>query len=343
LVDTIGLLIPLDAISTRNFQEHQNVVSEVQPNGQVVWTYNKAIVLEPSYSRKIIIFLAGNSLKVVFSLPKFLYGHNTLNLTDWKRGVETFRDFLTTSFPGILIPGIERWQIWRLDICHNYIIPEGYKIDDVLFFLGQLDFARKKKQYYNGTVLYIGTAYTVKFYDKRKEVEKHDLKHCRTQADRDMLLQLSERVLRYEVTARKQYLEHLLLKAPIFLKDITDEILRNIINSTLEKLFLGLSSRETDALSTQDRLVQKYGPTEGYRLYGILELLKFPGKSVIIKNGMKKRKVYYDLRKLREAGISIASIDEKGQDMFTLDFRLPSKLSQTATPAPDSGVRWGGF
>jgi hypothetical protein len=188
-------------------------------------------------------------IKFSFSIPKYFYGHNiaqavqNTNERDFRfiRGnTDTFdfaieqsfsristyiKSFFHTEFAGVEIDWCDI-EIVRLDICYNQFFNSK---QDALFYLDMQKkipkkYARRDNQNvtcYRTSIFYHSRDYSVKIYHKGTEYEKNDsrehdsankkfyAKHGYNLYDVHYLQETSDRILRYEITFRKDYLNYI--------------------------------------------------------------------------------------------------------------------------------------
>jgi len=345
MYDTVGFRVKLGNDQLVAIRELQNKVQEIRHNGEVVWQYQKGVFRHPSYSRQIYFFFDKDSIKFQFSMPKFLYGHNVCNFEELRKGTELFRQYAQECMEGIKFPSVDEWEVTRVDFSINYILPASTTVTKYLEYLSGFDYNRKQRQYYNGTVMYRGSSYSIKFYDKQKEFSKHDLKYLDAERAAE-LTTASTNMLRFELTGRHEFLKYYLNKDKIYLSDLSTDRSREIINQMLKKLFSSIPSEYQERSNDIELLCKNFTTTEAYRLWGMLELFKYPGKKRLLQTGLNKRKIYRDLAKLRSAGLFDLASTTDLNEFEHIKLGLPSDLAQRPAPAlvePGDGGGATGF
>ncbi|KAM3104926.1 phage/plasmid replication domain-containing protein [Phormidesmis sp. 146-33] len=153
-------------------------------------------------------------LSLEFSVPKYWYGHNIHLLYDFVAALRHLKRSLETQFKlktRALLPDVMTWQVFRVDICYTWKFPSQQSCHNFLESLKRIHFPRKKPIIYPTALMFAGTTYSLKFYEKLPEFKQHDRKallksraclswvdHCESLADG---------VLRVEATLRRQYLK----------------------------------------------------------------------------------------------------------------------------------------
>lgn len=188
-------------------------------------------------------------IKFNFSIPKYFYGHNiaqavqNTNERDFQfirgntdsfdyqieeshqRIITYIKSFFYTEFAGVDIDWCDV-EICRMDICYNQFFNNK---QDALFYLDMQKkipkkFARRDNQNvtaYRTSIFYYSRDYSVKIYHKGSEYEKNDSrehdrankkyhkKHGINLYDVQYLQETADRILRYEITFRKDYLNYI--------------------------------------------------------------------------------------------------------------------------------------
>lgn len=188
-------------------------------------------------------------IKFSFSVPKYFYGHNIAqacentnerDFTFIKGFTDTFehqieksferiktyiKSFFYTEFAGIDVDMCDV-EIVRLDMCYNQFFNSK---KDALFYLDmqkkiQKKYARRNEQKvtnYTTSIFFYSRDYSVKIYHKGAEYEKNDSKeHERANQKHfkkhginlyniEYLQETADKILRYEITFRKDYLNYI--------------------------------------------------------------------------------------------------------------------------------------
>jgi Phage replication protein CRI len=152
-------------------------------------------------------------LSLEFSIPKYWYGHNIHLLYDFVEALRHLKRSLETQFKlktRAQLPDVMTWQVFRVDVCYTWKFPSQQSCHNFLESLKRIHFPRKKPIIYPTALMFAGTTYSLKFYEKLPEFKQHDRKtllkskaclswvdHCES---------LANGVLRVEATLRRQYL-----------------------------------------------------------------------------------------------------------------------------------------
>ena len=143
------------------------------------------------------------------------------------------------------IVGIETdtlsWIIQKIDFCYNWKLNSQDELNTYLKIFQNLEYSRKDRYIYDTSVMYTGSAYTVKAYSKYEEYLKHDLKEL--EKVNPMLayevMELAKNVLRFEVSLKKQQFQTVFGKQTLHIADITEEVITTHL--TMPILFVGQS------------------------------------------------------------------------------------------------------
>lgn len=153
-------------------------------------------------------------LSLEFSVPKFWYGHNIHLLYDFATPLEHLRTLLNQQFGfkgrGQLIHSTH-WHVSRADFCYAWRFPSQRLAQQFLNSLKRLHFPRKQPIIYDDSIMFTGKTYSVKVYLKLPEFKRHDRKEMlkgNTSLEYvNYCESLADGVLRFEVTARRQFLK----------------------------------------------------------------------------------------------------------------------------------------
>jgi hypothetical protein len=153
-------------------------------------------------------------LTLELSLPKLSYGHNIHLLYDFIDAIRKLKKLLEKQFnlqTKAKLADIGQWQVWRVDCCYAWRMPNQQVAQQILDSLKHLHYPRKKPTIYPTAIVFTGRTYSVKFYLKLPEFKNHDLKALlKAKANLEWINHLEQKadgVLRYEATLRRQYLQ----------------------------------------------------------------------------------------------------------------------------------------
>jgi len=243
-----------------------------------------------------------NTLEMEFSVPKLLYGHN-LKDDDVKTesvlyALKLIKQKLDSDY--CKTENLEDWEILRLDVCQNFKVND---IEKTLLRLSSLSYRKKKTHVYPSSVMWVGSTYSIKFYDKQTEFKKHDFSRIVQNTDVHnafKLLASTENILRFEVTLRKRALAGLFRSERV--------TVNNLIKLPVEKNkriaeLLKWAQKQTQFKTTQDLVthhvfVAKLGKTRGTRLYNFWQQWQTKTGQTELKRMFTRNTLY---RKMKQA------------------------------------------
>ncbi|MES2110954.1 MAG: phage/plasmid replication protein [Bacteroidota bacterium] len=159
------------------------------------------------------------------SIPKYLYGTNIIQFvkyfsqdcnTTYDALVDFVKSFVHKHFIDVI--DMKDIELTRLDLCYNQFF--NSKFDAMKYLLEQKELLTKharstKNDYrnYDSSFMYITKRYSFKVYHKGTEFFKNDrkelIKKNPTGHGVDELKEISDKILRYEVTFRKAQINYL--------------------------------------------------------------------------------------------------------------------------------------
>lgn len=220
---------------------HEILMPEVSRRAKEKFMYKVKETASSHYKLIITVDWFDDVIKFNFSVPKYFYGHNIaqavqspcdkdFNFTyhsfdeikdlGYQRMMRYLYTFFDSEFPTIKIDYTDL-KLKRLDLCYNQIFQTS---NDALEYL-ELQKSVKKKflreqqgcQTFETSIFYWNKNYSVKIYHKGTEYKKNDKnEHIRINTikkanifDVEYLQQISDRILRYEITIRPSYMSYL--------------------------------------------------------------------------------------------------------------------------------------
>jgi II/X family phage/plasmid replication protein len=168
------------------------------------------------------------------------------------------------------------WQLFRLDLCYAWKFYDDLVAQQVLEALKLQTYARKKRSTWDTSVMFKGSAFTLKFYHKGAEFFAHDWKEIKkTNIDRaNDLLNVARGVVRFEITLRHEQIMDI-FKVP---KDsinicslLTRDTILNILRGEMKKL-LKLDSDSTPLSEAYAKIFASYRPTPASKLFAFYRM-----------------------------------------------------------------------
>lgn len=183
--------------------------------------FTKCTLTSSSYDINYEVHLTQNYMMMEFSIPKYLYGHNTEHFPKNHNEVELENElkmfllrFFLVEFKGEI--QLEDIEIMRVDLCFNYKFKSLENKEMFKALMPKLFnsvFSETKSITYgeNESVMYKTQDYSFKIYDKGLEFFKHDYKKLlktKSRKEVDAIYYRSQFILRAELTFRKRKMSY---------------------------------------------------------------------------------------------------------------------------------------
>jgi len=336
MIDTIKFLIP--------FRDSQ-LVDEVKQNlvrfrkedlktGKVEFEFHSSNVRLGSHKRTVSIKSTEIPLGffVEFSVPKYKKGNNVEMLCpeDIPDAIEILRDELYLYLKCNL-PPVSSWIIYRLDICYNWILKDESEALLAIDFIKRIEYPRKQKYVWNTSVMYKGTAYTIKFYHKGSEFNAHDAKELTFETSAQ-LHPWANRILRFEVGMKRVGLQAYFLQKNVYLSDVasTEKITEALNYYLKDKVFKYLTLKTINNAEIKRILYEhhtKQMATKLYRFHKDYYSEDSDVRDMLVRDGINRSTIYRYKVELKRLGIGISN------DNVPLQKGILEKL---IIPSPDS-------
>lgn len=318
MIDTVKFKIPLS-------EEQFNLI--LKKSHEIVKTNNQNNIVEfrivnndieiGSYDRKITIRIFDTQhANVELSLPKFYLGNNVelLYPSQVEMALQRLQDCLQDHYGDF--PPYMNWSLERLDLCYAWRYQDQQTAVRALSVLKTFDYPRKSKYLYKDSVMWRGRHFSLKFYLKLPEFVQHDFHQLNRAGKHDFanrIFALSEGVLRFEITMRKEQLKDLWGKKILTYKELLDkENLEHILGEYLNRLLINLDKSVMD-----DEQVLSKIRLAGFRNRRIIDLFAYYKLCVSPKLNFKQ--IYKDhynpstiwryKRDLKNAGVGLPQLD----------------------------------
>lgn len=181
------------------------------------------------------------------------------------------------------------------------------------------------------------TVYTVKFYLKYPEFQRHDLKKGQNDDRLYEILELAKGVLRFEISCHKRQLPELFYgKSRITYRDLLDEErIIELLNKYKNKLLSNLDPKLVNDKSVLDKLKGYYPHKKALRLYTFYKQFysNSPHEKQLLRDNYHQTTIWRNKHDLASIGIGILS------DITSLDFSLdiPSSLADVLLAPAEAG------
>ncbi len=340
MIDTIKFYVPIeDELLLQEIKSNSTQFKKEDLNtGKVEFAFYTREIYIGSYSRKVTIKLTENEytrgLFIELSLPKYSKGNNVEMILP-----SELPDILASLYSnvcrlfGVLLPDVSQWPIYRLDVCYNWIFANPIEARSVIGFIQRIDFPRKKKFLYDTSVMYVGGAYTLKFYLKGPEFKKNEFFDMK-QVEEEEAVELhafADRIVRFEIGLKKDYLQEFFSQKKVFLEHIIDD---QKIEETLsfflkDKILRYITRANTTDSQIRDVLYAHFSKKKALRLYQFhKEYYQESGviKSMMLEGGLSRATVWRNKKDLKHAGVGFDLADSSGVSL----------LEKLVIPSPDT-------
>jgi len=319
MIDTLKLLIPIkDELLLKKLEGNlTRFRKEDLRKGETIFEFHSSNVELGSYRRNVMIKSSQNpaGLFIECSFAKYdkgnnvemIYPHDLLSIGD-----RLYRELC--EHLSYALPSISTWPVYRLDVCYNWLFDSHDEALYAMDFIQRIDYPRKKKLLWDTSVMYQGTAYSVKFYLKGDEFLKHDFKEI-DPARAFSLQQWAKRILRYEVGLRRVYLSNFMGLKNVYLSDIaSDDVILDMLKHYLDKVFKYINAKTTETAEVRDILRQKFSKTKAMRLFQFHQGFYFNPeiKAMYLSGGLDRSTIFRYKRDLKQAGIGFSVGETKG-------------------------------
>jgi hypothetical protein len=335
MIDTLKLLIP---VGDRNFLEQiksklTRTRRENLSTKEMKFEYFTSEVFIGSFSRKVNIFLTESNPQgffVEFSLPKQKHNNNVemIHACDISEILENFRTQLCEHLKETL-PPLSSWLVYRVDICHNWTFETKEKCQSLMNFIQRIDYPRKKKYVYETSVMYKGTAYTIKFYLKGAEFQKNDFKELQKQNEDNAheLLNWAHKVLRFEVEFKKGYLKTIFGKGEIFVADVANDAkIEELLKSYLDSVFKYIEKENSKRENARELINANFKPAKALRLYQFFKGYYYEkDEKYHIQKGLNSSTIWRYKKDLKAIGVSFTENFGDGNFVSIEELTIPSK------------------
>lgn len=333
MIDTIKLLIPIEDRDSREKLKSRLIRfrKEDLSAGRIHFEFFRSNVKLGSFNRTIALKSTEDPLGffIEFSVPKYAKGNNVEMI--YPHDLITYFDTLLSELSEKLefaLPHYSTWIIYKLDICYNWFLQDKAEAEYAMHFLQRIDFPRKKKYNYDTSVMFIGSAYTIKFYLKGPEFLKNDFKEIPETQGHNLIYE-AEKIVRYEIGFRREYLEKILGKETVYLQDVADDsLIENLLKDYLEKkIFRYLTNQSITEAKVEEVLDRNFTKRMSMTLFLFYKSYYFDPslKRKMLTGGANRSTIYRHKKLLKKVGI--------GSDLSEVNTHILEKL---VIPSPDT-------
>lgn len=335
MIDTIKLFIPIteqETIDKIRLSLSRTRKENLKEN-TTEYEYYTSNVEFGSYSRTVGIKSTNlpQGFFVEFSVPKYVKGNNVemLHPDQLKSAIERLYKELC-EYVEFELPHFSKWPVYKLDICYNWLLNSEEEAMQALSCIKRIEYPRKKTFSYDTSIMYLGTSYTVKFYMKGPEFRKNDFK--KIGGDKAIsLLSWANRILRFEVSIKRTYLQDFFGLETVYVDNLTDiEEIEQILVFYLGKVFFYLNLKTMTESEIESILFNKFSKSKATRLYQFYKGFYHDDviKNMFKRGGLNRSTIYRNKKDLKDAGIgfSIEGIKD-GASIFE-QLTIPSKTAR---------------
>ncbi len=332
MIDTIKFFVSIDDVQILN--EIKSVSEQTKredlKTGKLRYVFHTAEIKVGSYDKSINIRITDNlynqGLYIELSIPKYAKGNNIEMLlpSELPAIIEKLAQDITTQL-ATQLPHFSTWQIFRLDLCYNWIFKSLEETKIVISFLQRIDYPRKRKIPYPTSVTFLGSAYLIRFYLKYPEFLAHDYKDYNEEdkvSTRTFeLLSYAERIVRFEVEFKKKYVNELFGYDKVFLEHIVDdEKIEEILKYYLtDKVFKYITIKNTTELQVEELLYGNFSKVKATRLYQFYNDFYFGNgaiKSKMLSGGLNRSTIWRYKTDLKSVGIGFELVNISGTSLL---------------------------
>lgn len=320
MIDTVKLLVPIADAAL--LQEIEGTFERFQKKDlktdEVKFEFFSANLKLGSYYRNVSIksTKAPQGLFIECSFAKYSKGNNVEMIYphDLIPIAETLYTELCKHI-GHTLPPIATWEVYRLDICYNWLFKNKDEALHAIDFIKRIDYPRKKKLVWDTSVMHQGSAYVVKFYHKGSEFEKHDRKEMdKKDPNRAYeLLLWANNIVRFEVGLKHAYLCELYSLKKVYLSDIdSDYQIEDTLKHYLSKVFFYINNKTTTSAEVRRILYDNFSKTKAMRLYQFYMGFYFDEeiKAMYLQGGLNRSTIYLYKKDLQRVGVGFALSDK---------------------------------
>ncbi|MCL5978682.1 MAG: phage/plasmid replication protein, II/X family [Nitrospirae bacterium] len=377
MIDTIGCIAPISEDLFNYLQDNSLYTSRIDKRSGGIEFERSNLDTPMSYGYKVGFNLSDKKwiydptikktvkesgfhhLRLEFSAPKILYGHN-LESIDFDKALETCM-LVRQAFQRLYnckIPQIAHWFCYRLDICANFILNDEQEVINYIRHLQNMEYPRRNAIIYKDeTIFFPSRVNPFKIYVKGKEFKTHDMKKFLNRAEASSLHEFAKRIIRLEVELRGrlnyifdehvkkdmtniEQLELAQWSGNMKLLDIKHYVDLKYEMERVKEMFMnGKETKFMESADVKKVLRSAYSIEQADSFYGVYMF--------IVTQGMKQARKEYSKNKLsrakkafRECGISfvsdvlrLANVNRGFPDDFTLELSPDNKYYQVPIAA----------
>lgn len=342
MIDTVKFLIPivdpklthqLKGMLTRFRKEdlkERRVHFEFFVSNVELGSYNRTVAIKSTDTPR--------GFFVELSIPKYekgnnvemIYPHDLISIME-----KLYKDLCI--YMEYELPHYSQWQIYRLDVCYNWSFKDEDEASYVMELIKRIDYPKKKKLTYPTSVMYMGSAYTIKFYLKGSEFKKHDSKKVKPEL-MEHLQSCANRIVRFEASLKRVYLQTYIGKRKVLLEHIAnDAFILEMLQTYLNKVFLYIDKKLLSTSQISQILFAKYNKTRATRLYEFYKgyYLDEDVKNMYTSGGLDRSTIYRYKKDLLKVGIGLSIDAYHSRSNLLEQLTIPSESAKFDYPLPE--------
>jgi II/X family phage/plasmid replication protein len=323
--DTVKFGVPFSPSEFESFKEtflpYQSFVRNTN-TGEIESTNDKFQLVTPddmdklTSDTKTVTFYYSDSNYVIFemSIPKQMYGHNSLMFWQLDTFFHRFRNYLINQL-GFDVEHWENWILKRVDVCYNYYLNSLEEVENTLDYLSDLRMRNRaciRNSSGKNIAYWAFQTRTIKFYSKYNEMLVH--KKSFDPKTYDDVLESSRNILRFEEEWRAKY-----LLSKLNLKKVNEITVGKFLNYVIKEYnrsehiitLLGeavMVDRKFSLKETMDTIKQNFKKPTVYNEF----IISIIDKGLdFTKKSMPKASYYANVKALKTVGIDVSVINER--------------------------------
>lgn len=328
MIDTIKFLVPINAVLLQDLKQNFTQIKKEDLKTKVIdyelYTSNLKL---GKHKKNVSIKISDNrpiGLFIELSITKYRRGNNVEMIHPENLGRYLFDVHEeVSSCLNYKLPHFSKWEIYRLDVCYNWIFKDLDEAKTIMGFIQRIDYPRKKKYLYDTSVMYKGSSYTIKFYLKGPEFIKNDFKELRdvNETEAIELAVYANRIVRFEITFKKKQLKTLFNQEPIFFEClIYDNIIEKILHSYLnDKVFKYITIENTTEAKIEEILYSNFTKGKATRLFQFYKNYFLEDGAIkrrINSGGIDRSTVYRYKKELKKLGVGFDIVNSNGESLI---------------------------
>ncbi len=239
--------------TNKNLKE---LMEEIKPGTNIIYSIKAHLkeIIDGIYRPRIeyVYSIHRNpTIYIEFSIPKLLFGQNLSEVTEKNYGdvvnklITILKDLKIT----VTEDAINNAFVKRVDFSKNYNLKDGLTCKDVLSLLSKVSYPRMKLHVIKEDeyIKFYGKSMALLFYDKQKELKKHNSK-LPANYEQDIP------ILRIEIQIKGKNILNKLTEHNTFREIFSEQLFKLVFDKYLRKL----NKRIPDIIANEEELIDLY-------------------------------------------------------------------------------------